>query len=98
MRKILAVLLILTSIFFVGCGGGNNQPKSLADKAKEVDLMNGINTKAIGKISIVEVDSKEVTDDALKEWYENYAMKNVGDSGKNTIMLLFYIKTNHYMA
>ena len=81
-----AILLVLIIGLLNGCGA----PKTLSEQAKEVDLMNGANTKAIGKVSIVEVKSSEVTDQALLEWY-HFAEANVGSKGKkyNYAIILF---------
>jgi len=46
--------------------------KHIYDKAKVVDMMNGMGTKAIGKVSIIEAQSTDVTQEALEDWYFNY--------------------------
>lgn len=80
MKKILACALICAmALSFSGCG--DDKPKSIVSLAKETDLMNGANTKAIGKVSITEANSKDVSDEELLKWYE-YAENNVGNKGK----------------
>lgn len=90
MKKILMILMCaLFCICLVGCGGDSN-PKALSDMAKEVDLMNGANNAVIGKVSIVEVESDKVTDEALLEW-KHFAEDNQGSKGKkyNYSIILF---------
>lgn len=95
MRKFLASAVICAMAFsFAGCG--DDKPKSLVSMSKEVDLMNGANTKAIGKVSITEANSKDVTDAELLKWYD-YAENNVGDKGKkyNYAIILYKDKPLH---
>ena len=50
------------------------QPKEphIYDDAKSVDEMNGANTKAIGRVSVIMTTSDKVTKEALEDWYFNY--------------------------
>lgn len=92
----LFIIICLCLVAVVGgCGSSNSSTKSLSSQAKEVDLMNGNNTKVIGKFSIVEIDSSKITDESLIEWY-HFAKENVGDKGKkyNYAIILYKDKPN----
>ena len=99
MRKKYFTVFILILVCLIGvisgCGSSSSA-KTLSEQAKEVDLMNGANTKAIGKVSIVEIDSSKVTNDALLEW-THFAEANVGSKGKkyNYAIILFKDKPLH---
>ena len=60
------------------------QPKEkhVYDQAKVVDMMNGTKTKAIGKVSVIEIDSSKVTQQALEDWYFNYAKKHLDNNAE----------------
>lgn len=47
------------------------------DNAIIVPMKNGAGTKVIGKVSVLKISSSEVTDEALEDWFFNYAEKNV---------------------
>ena len=73
MKKAIAMLttalLVLTC---AACGGESH----IYDSAQVVDMMNGFGTKVVGKTSVIKADSKEVTEEALNDWYFNYVEKN----------------------
>ena len=53
--------------------------KHIYDDAKSVDMMNGMGTKVIGKVSIIEAESTDVTQEVLEDWYFNYAKPHEKD-------------------
>ena len=84
MKKVIAVLLMaLLVVTCAACGssgeGAGSAPAAEAhiyDAAQVVDVMNGTGTEAIGKCSVIKADSKDVTDEALNDWYFNYVEQN----------------------
>lgn len=50
--------------------------KHIYDAAEVKDVMNGTHTEKIGEYSVITVESKEVTEDILADWYFNYVVKN----------------------
>lgn len=46
------------------------------DNAIVKDVMNGFRTEKIGEYSVVEIESSQVTEENLEDWYFNYVEKN----------------------
>lgn len=65
--------------------------KPIYENAEIKDVMNGTNTDKIGEYSIIEIDSKEVTEEVLADWYFNYVVEN----DYNWCMILFTNKNNN---
>lgn len=79
MKKVIAVLLmalLLLSCAACGSSGEAAAEAHIYDSAQVVDVMNGTGTEAIGKCSVIKADSKDVTDEALNDWYFNYVEQN----------------------
>ena len=72
------------------------QQAHIYDKAKIVDLKNGPGTKTLGKVSVLEINSSDLTQEALEDWYFNYASPNVGDKGEkwNFAVIVYKDKAN----
>lgn len=69
--------------------------KHIYDDAKIVDMMNGAGTKAIGKVSVLKMSSADLTQEALEDWYFNYAKKNVNaGEGWNFALIVYTDKNN----
>lgn len=47
------------------------------DKAQTVMVKNGTGTKILGKMSLLKIRSDELTDEALEDWYFNFAKNKV---------------------
>ncbi len=52
------------------------QQKHIYDNAVIKDVLNGFRTEKIGEYSVIEVDSAQVTKEALTDWYFNYVAIN----------------------
>ena len=75
-------LLIVTAIFSIsGCGSDNSTNSHIYDKAKIEDQMNGLGNKKIGKISVIKINSTDITQENLEDWYFNYVLKHVETNG-----------------
>ena len=61
------------------------------DNAQVKDVINGSRTEKIGEYSIIEVNSEEVTDEALTDWYFNYVVP----SNYNWCMILYADKNDN---
>lgn len=72
------------------------QQEHIYDNAKIVDLKNGPGTETIGKVSVLKINSSNLTQEALEDWYFNYASKNVGDKGEkwNFAVIVYEDKPN----
>jgi len=75
------IIVVIISAIFGNMGGEdeNDTPKAethIYDKAQVKDVMNGSRTEKIGEYSIIEIDSKDVTIEALTDWYFNYVSVN----------------------
>lgn len=75
------IIVVIISAIFGNMGGGDESdtPKAethIYDKAQVKDVVNGSRTKKIGEYSIIEIDSKDVTIEALTDWYFNYVSVN----------------------
>ncbi|NBI72145.1 hypothetical protein D3Z50_13950 [Clostridiaceae bacterium] len=60
------------------------------DNAIVKDVMNGFRTEKIGEYSVVEIESSQVTEENLADWYFNYVEKN----DFNWSMILYTDKEN----
>lgn len=69
--------------------------KHIYDNAVIVDSMNGAGTKVIGKVSVLKMNSADLTQEALEDWYFNYAKKNVGAGEKWNYALIVYTDKNN---
>ena len=79
--SLLVVLIVM--IFAVGAlGCGSSKSVHIYDNAKIVDQMNGVGNKKIGDISVIEMNSTDITQEKLEDWYFNYASKHVGDKAE----------------
>ena len=78
MKKVIAVLLmalLLLSCAACGSSGETAAQSHIYDSVKIVDSLSGGGQK-IGEISIIEVPSAEITDEALEDWYFNFVLEN----------------------
>ena len=79
MRKVFELLAIFVFMFsFVGCGSDKNSDteKHIYDTAKIVDVKSGAGNNILGKASVLEIKSSDLTMEALEDWYFNY-VKNL---------------------
>ena len=73
MKKFLGLLVFFVLTFcFAGCGSDEKSEKHIYDTAKIVDVKSGAGNNILGKASILEIKSTDVTMDALEDWYFNY--------------------------
>lgn len=76
MKKIFATLVLFSMIFSLsGCGSSGNESKTekhIYDNAKIVDVKSGIGNNILGKSSVLEIESKDLTINNLEDWYFNY--------------------------
>lgn len=71
--SLLCMFLLFTS---AGCSSEIKE-NHIYDKSKIVDQMNGLGTKKVGTITVVEARSSECSDEAIVDWYLNYVKKNL---------------------
>ena len=75
---------LIVIIIICSCASGNSDDDSdeeeaethIYDNAEIRDVMTGSGDKKIGEFSLIEIDSSEVTMDALEDWYFNYVSVN----------------------
>lgn len=61
------------------------------DNAQIKDVMNGLRTEKIGEYSVIEINSSEVTEETLADWYYNYVSVN----DFNWCMILYSDKSDN---
>ena len=71
MKIIIAVVAIIALLSMCGKGGGEKVDKDFKN-AQIIDLMNGSNTKSVGKTSVIKMKSTDVTDEYLVNWSKNH--------------------------
>jgi len=96
-KHIFALIVVaIVSVAFVGCGNNDvKETKTVAEKhiydtAKVVDIKNGTGKDVIGKVSVLEVNSSDVTREALEDWFFNYVKKNIGAGDKWNWAVIVY--------
>lgn len=70
---IAAVVLFIALV--VGVSSQPDSESHIYDNAKIIDQMNGTRTEKLGEYSVIEIDSEQVTEEALNDWFFNYVEK-----------------------
>ena len=81
-RSLLCMLLVLIFVVgILGCSSDNSASGHIYDKAKVEDQMNGLGNKKIGEISVIKMNSTDITQENLEDWYFNYVSKHMETDG-----------------
>ena len=73
MKKFLGLLMFFVLTFcFAGCGSDEKSEEHIYDTAKIVDVKSGMGKNVLGKASILEIKSTDLTMENLEDWYFNY--------------------------
>ncbi|WP_294825586.1 hypothetical protein [uncultured Gemmiger sp.] len=96
----LVIIIVIVEAFVPNKGSDKNDSSTVEsqpveshiyDNAQVKDVINGSRTEKIGEYSIIEVNSEEVTDEALTDWYFNYVVPN----DYNWCMILYTDKNDN---
>lgn len=76
----------LLALVIVGCGGAK---KPASQIYKNAEIISVKNTPAPGKISVVKINSKELSQTELEDWYFNYAKSAVAENKFNSCVIAY---------